>query len=176
MTVFINSEIGNFISAAITGGIAWDLIKIGGRKYFLAPLLSALEKLNNRNQEYYGGLRILRLKLQFDDCEIRIGGLNRNFTSVISTVFNEVSKLKPRFEQEIGQEVIKIELPVYYSEDKEQGDFFLDVHNETYTIETFKNMWRIIFSTEYPVMIYNFEMKKLFEPEEMVAKIKNASQ
>ena len=50
--------------------------------------------------------------------------------------------------------------------------FSLDIYNEDYSIKAFKNLWRVTFSTEFPIMIYSFAEKKLFEPKEMSDKLK----
>ncbi len=166
MTIFINSEVTKFLAAAIAGGFIWDLIKVGTKKYVFKPLFKALEELNEKNEPVWGRLRILKLKFQFDDCEIFIGGLNKNFISVISTVFNEVSKKKPRFEREVGQGVIMIELPIKMDEREEidrEHKYWIDVFNEDYSIEAFKKLWKITFSTNFPVMIYDFGKDELFD-------------
>jgi hypothetical protein len=144
--------------------LTWDLIKVGAKKYLLTPLFSALESLNKANEPNWGGLKILKLKFQFDDCEIHIGGLKKNFSLVISTVFNEVAKKKPRFENEIGNEVIKIELPIICEEQSEltqKEKYKIDVYNDDYSIDTFMKLWKITFLTNYPVMIYNFNKDEL---------------
>lgn len=174
MTIFINSGIGQFLTAAVAGGIAWDLIKFSGKKYIFTPLFNALEELNKDNQKLYGGLRVLKLKLQFDDCEILVGGLNKNFISVISTIFREVAKKKPEFERKIGQGVIKIELPIEFLEQYENDNekFSIDIYNEDYSLKAFKNLWKVTFTTDWPILIYSFKMKKLFEPKELSEKLK----
>jgi hypothetical protein len=174
MTVFVNTGIADFIKGAIAGGLVWDLIKFGGKEYVFSPLYKSLEKLNKDNSKNWGGLKVLKYKLQFDDCELHVGGVNKNFTSIFSTVFNEIAKRKPEFEKEIGQEVIKIELPIEFMEHFENVNerFSLDIYNEDYSIKAFKNIWRVTFSTEFPIMIYSFSEKKLFEPKEMSDKLK----
>jgi len=177
LTIFINSEIGQFLTAAVIGGITWDLIKFGGRKYIFTPLFNALERLNKENQKLYGGLKVLKLKFQFDDCDILVGGLNKNFSSVISAIFREVSKKKPEFERKVGQDVIKIELPIEFLEQykKINEQFSINIYNENYSVKTFKNLWKITFSTDWPILIYSFEFKKLFEPKELSKKLKTMS-
>jgi len=174
ITIFVNTGIADFLKGAIVGGLAWDLIKVGSKKYFFSPLYKALEKLNVNNTQNWGGLKILRYKLQFDDCEIQVGGVNKNFTSIFSTIFQEVAKLKPEFEREIGQEIIKIELPIEYLEhlDNINQRFTIDVDNEDQSIKAFKNLWRITYSTNFPKMIYSFKEQKQFEPKEMAEKLK----
>jgi len=170
ITIFINSEIGEFLVSAILGGITWDLIKNQTKRYVFSPFFKALEKLNEANSNHYNGLNILKLKFQFDDCDIFIGGLNSHFTSVVSTVFQEISNKKTRFEDEIRQKVIRIELPIEFLEHLEEK-FDIDIYNDDYSLDVFKNMWRITFETNYPILIYNFKTDKLLKPQEMALKL-----
>lgn len=166
MTIFINSKLSEFIAAAITGGLLWDVIKVAGKRYILKPLTEALEILNQNNSQF-GGLRVRRLKFQFDNCQIIIGGLNQNFTSVISFIFSQIAKMKPRFESDNeGQEVIKIELPIDYNPSVDKrgySPYQVDVFNEDYDLKAFKKMWKITFSTNYPVLVYDFSKNTYFD-------------
>ena len=166
LTIFINSKLGGFLISAVAGGIAWDLIKVGAKNYVLEPFFRALEKLNLKNEYNRRGLSILKLKFQFDDCEIFVGGLNKNFTSVLSSIFQEISKRKPLFEEEVGQEVIKIELPIEVDQRDgidENYKYLIDTFNEDYTPEAYLKLWKLTFPTDFPVMLYNFENDTLKE-------------
>lgn len=166
MTIFVNSELAKFLVSAVVGGIAWDLIKVGAKNYVFTPFFKALENLNTKNEKNWGGLSILKFKFQFDDCEIYVGGLNKNFTSIMSSVFNEISKKKPRFEKEVGQEIIKIELPIEVDEcegiDK-RYKYTIDTFNEDYTIKAYLKLWKLTFTTDFPIMLYDFEKDTLKE-------------
>lgn len=166
ITVFINSDVTKFLASAVASGFIWDLINVGTKKYILTPLFESLEKLYENNEPTWGGLRVLKLKFQFDNCEIFIGGLNRNFTSVLSSVFSEVSRKKPKFETQIGQKIIKIELPIQKNNRKnfdEKHRYTIDVYNEDYTVKRFKELWKVTFQTNFPVMIYDFDKDSLVE-------------
>lgn len=164
MTIFVNSELAKFLASAVAGGLAWDLIKVGSKKYVFTPFFNALEKLNIKNEKSWGGINILRLKFQFDDCEIYVGGLNKSFTSVMSSVFREIAINKPKFENEVGQGVVKIELPIEVDEQPSKGNkYLLDIYNEDNSIEAYLKLWKITFTTEFPVMIYDFETDNLKE-------------
>ena len=107
MHIFINSEIYDFLKNIIISGLIWDGIKYAGKTYIFTPLFKHLEKLNTDN-EIYGGIRMERMVLQFDDCKIDIYGLKTNFTSILSSIFNKIATLKPRFEKEFGLKVINL--------------------------------------------------------------------
>src|SRR5690554_5227510 len=88
--IFINSKIVDFLKDIFVGGIIYDLVKSTGKKYIFQPLFTALENLNNKNEELYNGLKVLKFKLKFDDCDIHIGGLNKSFSLIIPKVFEEI--------------------------------------------------------------------------------------
>lgn len=147
MHIFINSEIYDFLKSIIISGLIWDGIKYAGKTYIFTPLFKHLEKLNTDN-EIYGGIRMERMVLQFDDCKIDIYGLKTNFTSILSSIFNKIATLKPRFEKEFGLKVINIKIPAY-------TDF------EECKLSVFLDKWMITFHTGYPKKIYDFKTDSL---------------
>jgi len=42
MTIYVNSELVKFLVSAVAGGIVWDLIKVGTKKYVFSPIFDAL--------------------------------------------------------------------------------------------------------------------------------------
>ena len=169
MTIYINSEIVAFLAGAIASGLVWDIIKVGSKKYVFKPIFEALENLRKSNVEKYKGFEFLTFDLQFDDCVISIGGLKNNFSSVIPLTFMEIAKLKPQFESKIGQEIIKIELPIDYIDHfDDYNDRFIrsEINYEDIT-DSIQSMWKITFITNWPVLIYNFKSKKLLLLEDM---------
>ena len=165
-TIYINSELAKFLISAIAGGLVWDLIKVGSKKYVFEPFFKALEKLNSKNKKNWNGIKVLKLKFQFDDCDIYVGGLNKNFTSVISSVFQEISKKKPLIEKRTGLNIIKIEMPIE-KDDREGIEkkyvYQIDVYNEDYSIEAYKKLWKLTFATDWPIMVYNFADDSLID-------------
>ena len=113
-TVFINSEFFEFAKTVAVGGFAWDLLKLGTRQFFLQPFFAALENLRKANEKTYG-FRILKMRLQFDDIEIIMGGLQPPRLAAVALVFNELVKRKNRIEEEIGTSIDKIETPIFHN-------------------------------------------------------------
>lgn len=169
LTVFVNTDIMKFLAGAIVGGATWDLVKAGTKKYLFKPLYEALEKLYQKNLEPWDGLKVVACSLQFDDCEIVITGVSKNFNKVFSAIFDEISKRKTVFEKEVGLEVIKIEMPIEFFEGRtnEHDSFHLDYYNEDYTSSALMSLWRITFATGFPVMIYSFKDDVLYEPKKL---------
>jgi hypothetical protein len=126
LTVFINSPVGEFLIQNVT----WDLFKYGVKKMFLKPLFDSLNKLEQANQGKYT-LRVKKLKLQFDDTFIYIGGINGNFMSIVGAVFQTLEKKISEFEDEVGTPLTSVELPIYYDDKIDNPRF------SKYSIDTF---------------------------------------
>lgn len=92
-TIFINSSFFEFAKDVVVYGLAWDLLKKGTKNYFLKPFYASLTKLKEANKDSYK-LRIKRMRFQFDDITIIVGGIEPHRISVISRIFNELSKKK----------------------------------------------------------------------------------
>lgn len=165
ISIFVNSNITDFIKSVLISGFLYDFIKDSGKNYFFKPLFTALENLNTNNQEKFNGLKVLKLKFKFDDCDIYIGGINKSLNSIIPRVFEVITKLKPKLEQVFsGLEVIKIELPIIYENyaQETENNYFIDIYPEEIRLENFMNLWQITYQTNYPIMIYDFKRKILF--------------
>ena len=147
MHIFINSEIYDFLKNIIISGLIWDGIKYAGKTYIFTPLFQHLERLNIDN-EMYGGIKMEKMVLQFDDCKIDVYGLKTNFTSILSSIFNKIATLKPKFEKEFGLKVINIKIPAFTDFEKCELPIFLD-------------KWMITFYTGSPIKIYDFKTGRL---------------
>lgn len=79
-----------------------------------------------------------------------IYGLKTNFTSILSSIFNKIATLKPRFEKEFGLKVINIKIPAFTVSEKCELPVFLD-------------KWMITFHTGYPKKIYDFKTDSLYD-------------
>lgn len=164
--IFVNSRIGEFLKDIFVSGIIYDIIKSTGKRYIFQPLFSALENLNTKNIELYNGLRVLKFKLKFDDCEIHIGGLNKSYNLIIPKIFEEITKLKPLFEKVFsGLKVIKIELPIRYERELEgiENQYFLDSYPEEISLDYYMNLWLVTYETDFPILMYDFKNKNLID-------------
>jgi len=160
MDLFINTDILSWINAFLAGKLSWELIKVGGKQYIIQPLINALVSLEAKNAQPHFGLRILRLKVHFDDCQIIIGGLNKNFTSILSSIFQEVAKRKTQFENDNKLSLTKIELPVSFNPKIDKigySPYTIETFHETYKIENFIKMWKLHFMDSFECKIYDFD-------------------
>ena len=163
-TIFINSSFVEFAKDVLVYGIAWDLLKKGTKKYFLKPFYSALDKLEKANQDSYG-LRIQRLKFQFDDIEIIFGGIEYHRIAVVSKIFNEISKRRETIEQKIEMPINKIETPIFHnpSIDKKGYSPYLLDNSIRQSLDSYVDMWKIWFMNNRECQIYKLQDETFFD-------------
>lgn len=142
-TVFINSEFFEFAKAMALGGLTWDLLKFGTKKFFLKPFFDALENLGKENEKTYG-FRILKMKFQFDDIEIVMGGIEPPRLATVSLVFNELVKRRNRIEKEIETSIDTIETPIFFNpsvDKKGYSPYSLETRPDN--LESYLELWKI---------------------------------
>jgi hypothetical protein len=158
LTVFINSPIGEFLIQNIT----WDIFKYGVKKMFLRPLIDSLKNLEKANKKRFG-LRIIKLKLQFDDTSIYIGGVNGNFTSIIGTVFQKLFKLMNRFKSEVDLPLTSIELPLHFDSRIDKpgySKYIIDTFHDSRDSEYYIRQWKLTYYNGLDCKIYDFKDDK----------------
>lgn len=155
LTVFINSPIGEFLLQNLT----WDLFKYGVKKMFLRPLLDSLENLAKANEKSFG-LRIIKLKLQFDDTYIYVGGINKNFTSIIGAIFQKLFKKINEFKSESGLPLTSIELPLYFDSRIDKpgySKYKIDTFHDSGDAEYYIKQWKLIYFNGLDCKVYDFK-------------------
>lgn len=161
--IFIDIDFVQFIGGAIAGGIAWDLIKSGTKKYFLQPLINAIKKLETENKNHWG-LNIQTMIFSFDDIEIVIGGINPNRISVVSKVFNEFFKHRIQIVEKIGFPIKQIKTPITYNTSSDgniTGPYYLNTDTEL-EIDDYLKIWQInYFRGDWA--IYNLQDSMILE-------------
>jgi hypothetical protein len=141
LDVFINSKFLKFVSDAIIGGFIWDFIKFGWKNLGLEHFISETNDLIEKNS---GNIRLVAFKFQFDDITIKVHGLHKNFTSIMSSVFNELLKAVPFLQEHHINNIIEIELPLIEDKTKpEEYRYRFDDFNETGKIEDYLSIWKI---------------------------------
>jgi hypothetical protein len=142
-TVFINSEFFEFAKAMTLGGLAWDLLKFGARKFFLKPLFNALEELWKENEKTHR-LRILKMKFQFDDIEIIMGGVEPPRLAAVSLVFDEIVKRRKRIEIEIQTSIDTIETPIFFNPSVDKKGYSpYNLETRPDNLESYLGLWKI---------------------------------
>jgi len=157
-SIFVNSPITEFLAEKV----AWDLIEYGTKKLFLKPLFNALDKLAPEPSKAVVGLRLLKLKIQFDDTTIFIGGINGNFYSIVATVFQKLSILMEKFKNEGGLRVTKIELPIEYRESSD-NKYQIDTFHDRIDTKFYLGLWKITYMDGGLTKIYDFKSDQMFD-------------
>lgn len=163
-TIFINSSFFEFAKDVVVYGLARDLLKKGTKNYFLKPFYASLTKLKEANKDSYK-LRIKRMRFQFDDITIIVGGIEPHRISVISRIFNELSKRKEQIEHKIKLPINKIETPIFYNpgiDKKGYSPYLLDTESDQ-EIDNYLDSWKIWFMDDRECKIYNLKEKTFKE-------------
>ncbi len=144
--LIINSDFFDFAKDVVVGGLTWDLLKKGTKKYFFKPFFEALKKLEESNRDSFK-LKIDSIKFQFDDIEIIIGGIESHRIAVVSLIFNEIAKSKEKMERQIKLPISKIETPILYnpSIDKKGYSPYILLTKHGLPIKDYLRMWKIWF-------------------------------
>lgn len=162
--IFINSRFFEFAKDVVVYGLAWDLLRKGTKKYFLKPFYDALSKFEEVNKETYK-LRIKRIRFQFDDIIIVVGGIEPHRISVISKIFNEISKRKAQIERDIELPINKIETPISHNpsiDKKGYSPYFLDTEPRD-EIDDYVELWKIWFLDDRECKILNLRENTFVE-------------
>ncbi len=131
----------------------------------LRPLLNYLKNLATANENTYQ-LRVLYLKLQYNDIDIKIGGLNRNRLPIIHAVFKSLIEKLEYFERETEIEISEVQTPMLYLEHTDYGNpYVLDtlVDFDDVSIDKYLNMWRIIYGGGVENRIYDFKNNTFYQ-------------
>lgn len=163
--IFINSNVVDFLRDTLVSGFIYDVIKKTGKKYLFTPLFTALENLNTKNEELYNGLKVLKLKLKFDDCDVYIGGLSKGYRVIIPKIFEDFFRLKPYFERFMnGLKAVKIELPIKINDNEREGmgdRYFIDYYPDEISLDYYRKFWLITYETNFPILLYDFKERNL---------------
>lgn len=163
LDVFINSPAFDFIKSVVVGGLTWDLIKLGIKKISLKPLIQSIEKLLIKNET---SICFENLIFEFDDITIKIIGINNNFLSNLSRVFNSLYKEIPYLQSQGLTDISRIVLPIYKFEGNNEIKFSYGQIDDFYN-ETDYN-WEIFSGFGCQKFIYNLKDKSILEYYEKI--------
>jgi hypothetical protein len=125
---YANISLGDFILGAIAGGLVWDGVKIGTRKFLFKPIIEAFKKLEEKN-EYLDYTPILRMN--FDDVQLKFYGVDRNFFVGMSQVFNVLLKHYEKISNLCEHDLYEIHIPALLDkEDKEREVYIVSPYME----------------------------------------------
>lgn len=160
--IFLNVDFGDFIKGAIAGGLAWDLIKVGTKKYFLNPLINAITNLVEDNREN-SQIDFKRIELEFNDVTVRILGIKTLHTSKLSAIFSTLYKVVPKLENKDLGKLSDIVIPMIATGNDFRKYQLLDEFEELLTPEDYVKCWLVSFNLGLDKYIYEIESDKIFE-------------
>lgn len=158
--IFLNIDFMDFIKGVVVGGLTWDLIKIGAKRYFLKPLMKAIERLIEDNKEN-SNLDFKRIEFEFNDVTIRILGIKSKHISKLSAIFSTIFKVVPKLERENLGELSDIVLPLVETESKYRKYELIDEFEELDSIEDYLKFWLIEFNLGLDRYFYDIENDKI---------------
>lgn len=162
-TLFINSPFFDFTKDLIVSGMAWDLLKSGTKSYVLKPFVKALENLETANENSFK-LRIVKMKLQFDDITVVFGGLQPKKAHVIGLVFDAIIKHQNVIKSHTQTEISTIETPLFYNpsvDKKGYSPYSLETHPAN--LEDYLREWKVYSMHDRYCTIYNLKEKSFKE-------------
>ena len=160
--IFINVDFIDFIKGAVVGGLAWDLIKVGSKKYFLKPLIGAIDKLIAYNKEI-SRIDFKRIEFEYNDVTIRILGIKTSHTSKLSTIFSTLYKVVPKLERKGLGKLSDIVLPMVKTDSEFRKYQLVDEFHDLPLLEDYIKYWLVEFNFGLDRYIYEVEGDKIIE-------------
>ena len=144
--LYLNTTLSEFVLNAVAGGLLWDLVSIGSRKFFIRPLTNALKKLQEENEhlDYWPVLTIT-----FDDVQLKFYGFNANFLAAVSHAFNVIFKNYEKILNLSDKELFAIHIPAYLNTEViDRVVYVVDSHCEP-TDTDFTGYWALSYNVDH---------------------------
>lgn len=162
LQIFMSIDFKSFIAGAVTSGIVWDMVKMGGKKFFLRPLINAFDKLIEQNKDN-AIINLRRIEVEFNDVTIRILGIRSLQTSKLSTIFQAIVKAYPKI-QELGLgNLSDIVLPVIESQSEYKNYELVDEYTDLPTADDYIKFWLIEFNHGLDMYYYDVQNNQIVE-------------
>jgi len=129
--LYINVSLEEFIKNVVITGLAWD-----GTKAVLAKIWKAFVNFVERNQESF---ELQRLKLCFNDTEIRVNGVESY--GFLLRLYQSLPRHFAVFQKEGLEDISMIALPFVEKKDEETGRMIMDTPDFDAPEEEY--LWRV---------------------------------
>jgi hypothetical protein len=159
--IFLNIDFKSFILGAVASGLAWDLIKIGTKNYFLKPLLSAIDSLIKQNTDN-SSIDFKRIEFEFDDVTIRIIGIKSQHFIKSKAIFSKIFEIVPKLENNDLGILSDIVLP-YIQTDSEYKPFTIIDENEDLPLSEYLKYWLIEYNLGLDRYFYDIEKHEIIK-------------
>jgi hypothetical protein len=156
------------VSKFIAGGVAFDLLKSGTKALVLRPLITAYEKLKNKNKER--DVDIHELKFIFQDAEVIVGKIcDGSIYDSLGSIFKAISENYESLKNRDGEFPYTIQIPVFEDPDKKLCRFrvLLDVDETIKHVTTanYLDYWGIYYDYERASRVFDVKRKLLIDED-----------
>jgi hypothetical protein len=134
--IIFNLDLKDFVMIAV-GGLAWDLIKAGTRKFMLEPLVDAFAGLEGQSE---GAIDFSSTVMRFQDTDIFLYGMEDVFTVVIPRIFPLIVK---NYDAICGSEGSPEAIIIPLQFDEEAGRYIDEGFGNSYAIEDYTRFWGV---------------------------------
>lgn len=143
---YVNTSLRDFIIGAVAGGMMWDGVKLGTRKFVIEPIIKAFEKLEEQN-EYLDYTPVMTMT--FDDIQLKFYGIDKGFFTGVSDVFKVLFKQYQEIIDLSEKELFIIHIPAFLNGEKKDREVYLvDPHIEPER-EDFTNFWALSYHVDH---------------------------
>jgi len=149
--LYINVSLEEFIKNVVITGLAWD-----GTKAVLAKIWKAFVNFVGKNQESF---ELQRLKLCFNDTEIRVNGIESY--GFLLRLYQSLPRHFAVFQKEGLEDISLIALPYVEKMDEETGRMKIDTPDYETPEESF--LWRVEYLNGCNVCYYKPATEKFID-------------
>ncbi len=143
---YINVSLSDFIIGAVAGGMLWDGVKIGARRFMIEPILQAFKRLEEQN-EYLDYTPIF--KMTFDDVQLKFYGIDKGFFTGVSDAFKILFKHYQEIINLSEQELFVIHIPAFLNEEiKDREVYIVDPYIESER-KDFTKFWALSYTLDH---------------------------
>ncbi|MEW2920671.1 MULTISPECIES: hypothetical protein [Flavobacteriaceae] len=163
--IVVTSPIFQFIAGAISSGLFWDFFKKFSKNTFLKPFFSSLQKLN-KTPLGYKKMEIVAIKIKFDDVTIKIYGLRKNFTSILSSIFQQLQAHILKIKSLGLNSISEIRIPLLWTGKRNENGKFYEItyhynRNKKNSFKDYFQEWEVVCADTNKSYIYNLKKKNI---------------
>jgi hypothetical protein len=152
----------------IAGGLAYDLVKMGTKKYFLKPLLEAYKRFKERNDD---SLIICELRFLFQDTVVIVKSLeNLDLYPALPKVFDKLTEKYKYLVTLNNEKPAEISIPVIFDKDLKNKKYREPFTQEedfdgNYKLEDYYKYWGTRYVFSYKQIVFDVMNEKYLDEE-----------
>lgn len=152
----------------VASGIAFDILKMGTKSFFLRPLLDAYKKIRDKNKDH--DVDIEELRFFFQDSELIITNLTGDsIYNNLGAIFKSLSENADHLVGRNGERPYTIQIPVFEDPDQQLCRFrvLLNVDETISSISdsNYFDYWGLQYDYEGTSRVYDVKRKHLIDSD-----------